>query len=111
VIEPNSVKQISIFAEARELGDIQGDLFIKINGSVDQPLKCNFTCLSQGPVVQIYPKDIDWGFTTVLQDSVREMVFANESLIEAKFNTSMVNFDLINYSCVLKINKTSLFSL
>jgi hypothetical protein len=75
-----------------QLGDIEGDLLIRINGSVDQPLKCSFNCLSQGPVVQIYPKDIDWGFTTVLQDSSRDVVLANESLIEAKFNSNLVIF-------------------
>ncbi len=97
VIEPNSVKEISIYAQARHLGDIEGDLNIKINGSVEEPLKIHFTCLSQGPVVQIYPKDIDWGHTTVLNDSSREIVLSNESLIEAKFMTSMVNFD---FNCI-----------
>ena len=88
VIEPDSVKEIAVMAEARQLGDIEGDLLVRINGSVDEPLKCRFSCLSQGPVVQIYPKDVDWGFTTVLLDSARDIVLANESLIEAKFSTS-----------------------
>lgn len=104
VIEPNSTKEIPVYAEALQLGDIEGDLLIKINGSVDQPLRCHFTCLSQGPVVQIYPKDIDWGFTSVLHDSVREVVMANESLIEAKFSTSMVRLNLYySKSCHLYI--------
>ena len=90
VIEPNSVKEISVYAQARHLGDIEGDLCIKINGSVEESLKVNFTCLSQGPVVQIYPREIDWGQTMVLNDSAREITFSNESLIEAKFSIYMV---------------------
>ncbi len=73
-----------------QLGDLEEDLIIKINGSVEEPLKCQYKCLSQGPVVQIYPKDIDWGLTTVLQKSSREIIVSNESLIEAKFFTHMV---------------------
>jgi hydrocephalus-inducing protein len=90
VIEPNSVKEISVFSEALQLNDIEGDLLIKINGSVDTPLKCHYVCLSQGPVVQIHPKEIDWGLTTVLQKSSREILLSNESLIEANFTTFMV---------------------
>ena len=90
VIEPNSVKELSVYAEALQLNDIEGDLLIKINGSVDPPLKCHYVCLSQGPVVQIYPKDIDWGLTTVLQKSSREIILSNESLIQANFSAIMV---------------------
>lgn len=89
VIEPNSTKDISVFVEALQLEDIEGYLFIKINGSVEPLIKCRFTCLSQGPVVQITPRDIDWGMTTVLHDSVREITVTNESLIEAKFKAWM----------------------
>ncbi len=99
VIEPNSVKEISVFSEALQLNDIEGDLLIKINGSVDTPLKCHYVCLSQGPVVQIHPKEIDWGLTTVLQKSSREILLSNESLIEANFTTFMVGktlFYIIN---------------
>jgi hydrocephalus-inducing protein len=85
IIEANSIKDIIISAEALMLGDIEGDLFIRINGSIEAPLCCHFLCLSQGPVVQIHPKTIDWGLTTVLRDSVRDIVLSNESLIEAKF--------------------------
>lgn len=85
VIEPNSTKEISVFVEALQLEDIEGDLCIKINGSVEPLIKCRFVCLSQGPVVQITPKEIDWGLTTVLVDSIREISITNESLIEAKF--------------------------
>lgn len=85
VIEPNTVKEIYITATSVQLGDIAAELYIKINGSVESPLKCQFICFSQGPVVQIQPKNIDWGLTTVLVDSTREITISNESLIEAKF--------------------------
>lgn len=89
VIEPNSVKEIRVMASAVQLGDIACDLLIGINGSVEPPLRCNFICFSQGPVVQIYPKNIDWGLTTVLLDSSREITLSNESLIEARFSSIM----------------------
>lgn len=89
IIEPNSIKEIPVFAEALELGDIESDLLIKINGSVEQPLTCHYICFSQGPVVQIQPKSIDWGLTTVLVDSSRELTLSNESLIDANYTTSM----------------------
>ncbi|CAF0787663.1 unnamed protein product [Brachionus calyciflorus] len=89
VIEPNSVKHVCVSAESLQLGDIQSDLLIKINGSVEQPIKCNFICISQGPVCQILPKELDWGLTTVLQDSPRDITISNESLIEAKFKAYM----------------------
>ena len=89
VIEPNSTKNVSVFAESVHLGDIQADLLIKINGSVESPLKCDFICISQGPVCQILPKEIDWGMTTVLQKSSRDINISNESLIEAKFKVYM----------------------
>lgn len=54
-------------------------------------LKCQINCLSQGPVVQINPKDIDWGLTTVLTDSIREILISNESLIEARYSVIMVS--------------------
>lgn len=76
-------------ATPMQLGDISSELQVKINGSVEPCLKCNFICFSQGPVVQIYPKYIDWGLTTVLNDSARDITISNESLIEAKFSASM----------------------
>jgi hypothetical protein len=88
------VKEITVFVETMTLGDLNDDLLIKINGSVEEPLRCNFVSLSQGPVVQILPKDIDWGLTTVLQKSYRELLISNESLIEAKYSTSMVTLFL-----------------
>ena len=91
VIEPNSIKEVSVFVETLKLDDIEGDLFVKINGSVEPLLKCHFVCLSQGPVVQISHKDIDWGLTSVLSDSSREVTITNESLIEAKFKAYPVS--------------------
>lgn len=72
------------------LGYITGDLYIKINGSVEQPLKCSFTSLCQGPVIHIVEKEIDWGMTPLLQDVAKEVVISNESLIVAKYTTNMV---------------------
>jgi len=89
VIEPSSIKEICVFVQTMELDDLQGDLLIKINGSTEPLIKCRFQCLSQGPVVQISPRDIDWGLTTVLGDSVRELSLTNESLIEARFKVFM----------------------
>lgn len=89
VIEPNSIKEVTIKAESVQLGDITSNLMIKINGSVEAPIRCTFMCFSQGPVVQIHPKTVDWGLTTVLTDSSRELTISNESLIEAKFTSSM----------------------
>ncbi len=107
VIEPNSIKEVPVMADALQLGDLDDDLVIKINGSVEEPLRCRYKCLSQGPVVQIYPKDIDWGLTTVLHKSSREIVLSNESLIEAKFSTNMVNSLDIFY--FLFINRIQIF--
>ena len=76
-------------ATSVQLGDIAADLLIKINGSIESPIRCNFICFSQGPVVQIQPKNIDWGLTSVLNDSSREITISNESLIEAKYSTFM----------------------
>lgn len=90
IIEPNSIKEISLIAEAVRLNEIECDLLIKINGSIEPVLKCHFSALSQGPVVLITPRDIDWGPTSVLNDSSREILITNESLIEANFSTSMM---------------------
>ena len=89
IIDPHSIKEINISAEALRLGYITGDLFIKINGSVEQPLKSNFTCLCQGPVIHIAEKDIDWGLTPLLQDVGKDIILSNESLIAAKYTTNM----------------------
>jgi hydrocephalus-inducing protein len=99
VIEPNTIKEICIIAEAVQLNEIECDLLIKINGSPEPPIKCHFTALCQGPVVLVSPRDLDWGQTTVLIDSCREILITNESLIEAKFSTSMVFF-----YCLFNVN-------
>ncbi len=85
VVEPSSIKEVTVCVQALELDDLQADLLIKINGSTEPLLKCRFQCLSQGPVVQIAPREIDWGLTTVLVDSIRQLTLANESPIEARF--------------------------
>lgn len=90
IIEANSIKEILIIVESIQLNEIECDLLIKINGSQDSSLKCHFSGLSQGPVALITPKEIDWGLTTVLIDSSREILVTNESLIKAKFSAYMV---------------------
>ena len=78
-----------MFVEAQLLEDIEAFLLIQINGSVEPLLKCRVSCLSQGPVVQITPRDLDWGATTLLQESAREICVTNESLIGARFRVSV----------------------
>jgi hypothetical protein len=83
------------------LGELDGELLIQIRGSVEEPLKCRFTCLSQGPVVQISPTSIDWGLTAVLKDSPRVVLLSNESLIDAKFTTYTVRTFNSCFCCLI----------
>lgn len=108
------MKEIQVTATSVQLGDISTNLLIKINGCVDSPLRCNYICFSQGPVVQIHPKTIDWGLTMVLTDSAREITLSNESLIKSKFNIFMLKknsawkveptYGEIEPGCEIKVN-------
>lgn len=92
IIDPHSIKEVTINVEACQLGNIQGDLLIKINGSVESPLRCTFLCLCQGPVVNIIDKELNWGLTPLLQDVVKEISITNESLIPAKYTANLVKY-------------------
>lgn len=93
IIEGNSIKELQIDVEALQLGYISSPLMIRINGSNSDevPLEVQFECLSQGPVIQMDQKDIDWGSIILLQDVTKQIHVTNESLINAKYKAYMLD--------------------
>ncbi|CAI2730845.1 unnamed protein product [Schistosoma spindalis] len=90
----NSVK-LSITFKAKVLGSITSELYFKICGINENPLKIPVKCMGEGPVLHVDQTKLEWGTIPVLQPVVKILRISNESCIDANYNAKLVRNDTV----------------
>ncbi|KAI1235520.1 Hydrocephalus-inducing protein, partial [Lamprotornis superbus] len=85
IIEAHSSVEISITLEAQQLGECNITAEVAVFGREGSPLEIHLECIGQGPVVYIYPREINFGTIPVLQDSSKTLQLSNQTDIPAPF--------------------------
>ncbi|NXN87253.1 HYDIN protein, partial [Bombycilla garrulus] len=89
IIEAHSSVEIPITLEAQLLGECNITAELAVFGREGSPLEIHLECIGQGPVVYVYPREINFGTIKVLQDSCRRLNLSNQSDIPATFWAEM----------------------
>ncbi|KAG8523662.1 Hydrocephalus-inducing protein, partial [Galemys pyrenaicus] len=89
VIPPHSTIHIPLALETQVTGEHRSTVYILTFGSRDPPMVCHLKSIGEGPVVYIYPSQVDFGSIYVLKDSSRMLSLSNQSLIPASFQACM----------------------
>ncbi|NWT76775.1 HYDIN protein, partial [Prunella himalayana] len=88
IIEAHSWVEIPIALEAQLLGECNITAELAVFGK-DSPLEIRLECVGQGPVVYVYPREINFGVIPVLEDCTKILHLANQSDIPATFQVEM----------------------
>ncbi|XP_069757040.1 hydrocephalus-inducing protein homolog [Narcine bancroftii] len=89
IIDSCSTVEVPLFVEVHRLGKQSTEVSITIFGKSDSPLKVDLSCIGEGPVVYVDPREIDWGKIQVLTDVPKTICLSNESLIPANVIAKM----------------------
>ncbi|KAM4722980.1 hydrocephalus-inducing protein homolog [Rhinophrynus dorsalis] len=89
VIGPHGTVEIPIVVEAQFTGELSIKAHIGVLGSIEPPLEVELMCIGEGPVVHVYPSEVDFGNIDVLTDVSRTLHLSNQSLIPARFQANM----------------------
>ncbi|NWU39074.1 HYDIN protein, partial [Hylia prasina] len=89
IIGAHSSVEIPITLEAQLLGECNVTAELNVFGREGSPLEIHLECIGQGPVVYVYPREINFGSIPVLHDSSRPLDLSNQSDIPATFWTEM----------------------
>ncbi|XP_037371987.1 hydrocephalus-inducing protein homolog isoform X2 [Talpa occidentalis] len=91
IIPPRSTIHIPLALETQVKGEHRSTVYILTFGSRDPPMVCHLKSIGEGPVVYIYPSQVDFGSIFVLKESSRMLNLLNQSLIPASFEAHMAN--------------------
>ncbi|NXD22968.1 HYDIN protein, partial [Spelaeornis formosus] len=89
IIEAHNSVEIPITLESQLLGDCNITAEVAMFGREGSPLEIHLECIGQGPVVYVYPREIDFGTIPVLKDRSKTFQLANQSDIPATFQAEM----------------------
>ncbi|NWR27030.1 HYDIN protein, partial [Tachuris rubrigastra] len=89
IIEAHSSVQIPFILETQLLGDHDITADVAVFGSEESPLQIHLESTGQGPVVYVYPTEIDFGTIPVVQDVSQTLHLSNQSVIPAVFWVEM----------------------
>ncbi|XP_058702211.1 hydrocephalus-inducing protein homolog [Poecile atricapillus] len=89
IIKAHSSVEIPITLEAQVLGKCDIPAELAVFGRERSPLVIHLECVGQGPVVYVYPRQINFGTIPVVQDSVKTLHLSNQSAIPAIFRAEM----------------------
>nr|XP_012627881.1 hydrocephalus-inducing protein homolog isoform X3 [Microcebus murinus] len=91
VIPPNGTVHIPLALETQVTGEYGSAVCISTFGSQDPPLVCHLKSIGEGPVIYVYPPQVDFGSIYVLKDSSRILNLSNQSFIPAFFRAHMAH--------------------
>ncbi|KAM4614098.1 hydrocephalus-inducing protein homolog [Discoglossus pictus] len=89
IIEPRSIVQVPIVLEAQDTGVQSIKAQVAVFGSNEPVLEMTLLCTGEGPVVHVFPSELDFGEIQVLTDVSRTLCLSNQSLIPALFQATM----------------------
>ncbi|NXO67611.1 HYDIN protein, partial [Phainopepla nitens] len=89
IIKAHSSVEIPITLEAQLLGECNINAELVLFGREGSPLEIHLECIGRGPVVYVYPREINFGTIKVFQDSCRCLYLSNQSDIPAAFWAEM----------------------
>nr|XP_030138199.3 hydrocephalus-inducing protein homolog [Taeniopygia guttata]XP_030138200.3 hydrocephalus-inducing protein homolog [Taeniopygia guttata] len=89
IIEAHRSKEILITLLARLLGECDITAELAVFGRRGSPLEIHLNCIGRGPVVYVYPTEINFGSIPVLKDHCKTVCLANQSDIPASFQEKM----------------------
>ncbi|NXP25966.1 HYDIN protein, partial [Scytalopus superciliaris] len=89
IIKAHSSVKIPFTLEAQLLGEHDIIAGVAVFGSEESPLKIHLESTGQGPVVYVYPNEINLGTIQVLQDISQTLHLSNQSVIPAAFWAEM----------------------
>ncbi|XP_067327017.1 hydrocephalus-inducing protein homolog [Anolis sagrei] len=89
IVYPHSTVEIPLTLEVQQRGRQEVTALVAIFGDQDLPLKLQLVTFGEGPVVYVYPAELDFGSIPVLQDVPRVLSLANQSVIPAPFEAQM----------------------
>eukprot|EP00079_Xenopus_tropicalis_P024447 XP_012817094.1 PREDICTED: hydrocephalus-inducing protein homolog isoform X1 [Xenopus tropicalis] len=85
IIEPQGSVDVPIILKAQVTGEQGIKAKIALFGCNESPLEVLLLCTGEGPVVHVYPTEMDFGNIKVLTDISRILHLSNQSLIPARF--------------------------
>ncbi|XP_027541094.1 hydrocephalus-inducing protein homolog [Neopelma chrysocephalum] len=88
-IKAHSSVEIPFILETQVLGEHDTIADITVFGSEESPLKIHLESTGQGPVVYVYPTEINLGTIPVVQDISQTLHLSNQSVIPAVFWAEM----------------------
>ncbi|XP_016051807.1 PREDICTED: hydrocephalus-inducing protein homolog [Miniopterus natalensis] len=91
VIPPHSTVDIPLTLETQVTGEHRSTVYISIFGSQDPPVVCHLRSIGEGPVIYVYPTQIDFGNIYVLKELSRTVSLSNQSLIPGLFQARMAH--------------------
>ncbi|XP_071423982.1 hydrocephalus-inducing protein homolog [Pithys albifrons albifrons] len=89
IIKAHSSVEIPFILEAQLLGEHDIIADVAVFGNEESPLKIHLESIGQGPVVHVYPSEINLGTIQVLQDISQTLHLSNQSVIPAVFRAEM----------------------
>ncbi|CAH8852927.1 unnamed protein product [Trichobilharzia szidati] len=95
IISASDSVKLPVTFKAKTLGLITTELYIKICGINENPLKIPVRCVGEGPVLHVEQTKLDWGTIPVLQPIIKVLKITNESCIDAVYTTKMLRNDTV----------------
>uniref|UniRef100_A0A7M4E0J9 HYDIN axonemal central pair apparatus protein n=1 Tax=Crocodylus porosus TaxID=8502 RepID=A0A7M4E0J9_CROPO len=89
IIQPHSSVEIPLALESQVTGEQDTAAYIAVFGSKESPLKIHLVSTGEGPVIYVYPAQIDFGNIQVLKDISRTLHLSNQTVIPARFGAQM----------------------
>ncbi|XP_059569698.1 hydrocephalus-inducing protein homolog [Alligator mississippiensis] len=89
IIQPHSSVEIPLALESQVTGEQDTTAYIAVFGSKESPLKIHLVSTGEGPVIYVYPAQIDFGNIQVLKDISRTLHLSNQTVIPAWFRAQM----------------------
>ncbi|XP_038004429.1 hydrocephalus-inducing protein homolog, partial [Motacilla alba alba] len=89
IIKPHSSVEIPIALEARRLGECTITAGLAVFGRPGPPKEILLKFIGQGPVVYVYPQEINFGSIPVLEDCFQTLRLVNHCEIPATFQVEM----------------------
>ncbi|NXF81935.1 HYDIN protein, partial [Sclerurus mexicanus] len=89
IIKAHSSVEIPFILEAQLLGEHDIIADVAVFGNEESPLNIHLESTGQGPVVYVYPNEINLGTIQVLQDISQTLHLSNQSVIPAVFWAEM----------------------
>ncbi|NXK86342.1 HYDIN protein, partial [Formicarius rufipectus] len=89
IIEAHSSVEIPFTLETQLVGEHDIIADVAVFGNEESPLRIHLESTGQGPVVAVYPNEINLGTIQVLQDVSQTLHLSNQTVIPAVFWTEM----------------------